>query len=197
MSRGVLTAKQTLFVEEYLVDLNATQAAARAGYSVQTINKQGPRLLKSPSVRAAIDAALKERSRRNGVKADDVLMEIVRIALHRITVGLGRAYHRDINMHSKQKALDQLARHLGPYGDQVQRLCVDYLMASLGAAKKPADSAPQPVAAEPAPHNAVVSEGDGCDRKCADIFPQMPVFAVDDYDPLSDNSIECYESLAI
>ena len=51
-----LTAKQELFVAEYLVDLNATQAAIRAGYSEKTANEQSARLLAKVSVQAAVAA---------------------------------------------------------------------------------------------------------------------------------------------
>ena len=46
-----MTTKQQRFVEEYLIDLNATQAAIRAGYSAKTANEQGARLLANVSVR--------------------------------------------------------------------------------------------------------------------------------------------------
>ena len=75
-----LSAKQERFIEEYLVDLNATQAATRAGYSVRTANEQGSRLLSNVSVRARIDAALAERSRRTGINQDRVLRELARLA---------------------------------------------------------------------------------------------------------------------
>ena len=52
-----LTDKQRRFVDEYLVDLNATQAAIRAGYSAKTANEQGAQLLAKLSVREAVDAA--------------------------------------------------------------------------------------------------------------------------------------------
>ncbi len=48
------TAKQKRFVEEYLIDLNATQAAIRAGYSIKTANEQGSQLLANLSVRAGV-----------------------------------------------------------------------------------------------------------------------------------------------
>lgn len=75
-----LTAKQELFVEEYLIDLNATQAAIRAGYAPKAANEQGARLLANVSVRARIDEALAERSKRTGVNADRVVMELARLA---------------------------------------------------------------------------------------------------------------------
>lgn len=76
----MLTAKQEAFKNEYLIDLNATQAAIRAGYSTKTAAEQGARLLTNVKVRAHIDAALAERSRRTGVTADRVVRELARIA---------------------------------------------------------------------------------------------------------------------
>ena len=52
-----LTAKQRAFVQEYLVDLNATQAALRAGFSVKTAHVQSAQLMAKPGVKAAVDAA--------------------------------------------------------------------------------------------------------------------------------------------
>jgi len=68
-----LTPKQQLFVEEYLVDLNATQAAIRAGYSEKTANEQGARLLANVSVQAAIKIAMDKRSERTEITQDMVL----------------------------------------------------------------------------------------------------------------------------
>jgi len=75
-----LTPKQQLFVEEYLIDLNATQAAIRAGYSPQTANEQGPRLLVNVSISTAIAKAMAVRSRRTGVSQERVLVELAKIA---------------------------------------------------------------------------------------------------------------------
>ncbi len=52
-----LTPKQACFVEEYLIDLNATQAATRAGYSAKTANEQGAQLLAKLSIREAVAEA--------------------------------------------------------------------------------------------------------------------------------------------
>ncbi len=71
-----LTRKQQVFVEEYLVDLNATQAAIRAGYSARTAEQQGPRLLGNVGVAAAIQAAMEARSERTGITQDYVLTTI-------------------------------------------------------------------------------------------------------------------------
>ncbi len=68
-----MTPKQQKFVQEYLIDLNATQAAIRAGYSERTANEQGSRLLTNVSVRSAIEQAQEERSKRTKINADWVL----------------------------------------------------------------------------------------------------------------------------
>ncbi|GJE77230.1 terminase small subunit [Methylorubrum suomiense] len=67
------TDKQARFVEEYLVDVNATQAAIRAGYSKATAYSVGQENLKKPEVAAAIAEAQKARSERTKITADDVL----------------------------------------------------------------------------------------------------------------------------
>jgi phage terminase small subunit len=76
-----LTAKQRGFVEEYLVDLNATRAAIRAGYSRRTAHSAGPRLLENVGVAEAIRVGMDARARRVLVEADRVLRELGRIAL--------------------------------------------------------------------------------------------------------------------
>lgn len=68
-----LTDKQRRFVDEYLVDLNATQAAIRAGYSEKTANEQGNRLLAKVSIATAIQDAMKARGKRTQITADKVL----------------------------------------------------------------------------------------------------------------------------
>ena len=75
-----LTEKQWRFVDEYLIDLNATQAAIRAGYSVKTADKQGYQLLEKTRVAEAISEKMAERSRRTGVNQDRVVMELAKIA---------------------------------------------------------------------------------------------------------------------
>lgn len=74
-----LTPKQARFVEEYLVDLNATQAAIRAGYSARTAHSQGQRLLKHVEVAASVAAGQQDRSGRTEITADRVLQELAKI----------------------------------------------------------------------------------------------------------------------
>ena len=76
----MLTGKQARFVEEYLIDLNATQAAIRAGYSKRTAEWQGPQLLGKTHVATAIGAAKKARSERTEITQDKVLAEYAKLA---------------------------------------------------------------------------------------------------------------------
>lgn len=76
-----LTAKQKRFIEEYLVDLNATQAAIRAGYSPHTAKEIGSENLSKPHIRARVEKELAERSKRTGINQDRVIRELARIAL--------------------------------------------------------------------------------------------------------------------
>lgn len=75
-----LNAKRQQFVDEYLVDLNATQAAIRAGYSVKTANEQGARLLANVSVQEAVAKAMAERSKRTGISQDRIVLELAKLA---------------------------------------------------------------------------------------------------------------------
>ena len=74
-----LTDKQELFCREYLVDLNATQAAIRAGYSENTASEQGARLLVNVKVQNYIQELKQQRNERNKVNADYVLKRLVEI----------------------------------------------------------------------------------------------------------------------
>lgn len=76
----MLTPKQKRFVEEYLVDLNATQAATRAGYSGKTARQMGAENLSKPDIQAALRDAMEARSRRTEVTADAVISELAAIA---------------------------------------------------------------------------------------------------------------------
>jgi phage terminase small subunit len=68
-----LTDRQERFCREYLVDLNATQAAKRAGYSSHTANEQAARLLAKASVKVRVTELQNEAAKRNDVTVDDVL----------------------------------------------------------------------------------------------------------------------------
>jgi phage terminase small subunit len=103
-----LTPKQARFVEEYLVDLNATQAAIRAGYSAATAYSIGHECLKKPEIAAALRDARRERARRLELTADDVLLELWLIA---VTADRTR---------TRLAALSWIGKHLGMFTDNVR-----------------------------------------------------------------------------
>ncbi|PHM39282.1 terminase [Xenorhabdus mauleonii] len=80
MTRAIkMTTKQKMFCREYLVDLNATQAAIRAGYSPRRASELGYQLMQKPYVVALIDELKAERNRQLGIDANYVLMRLVEI----------------------------------------------------------------------------------------------------------------------
>ena len=104
-----LTPKQQRFVEEYLIDLNATQAAIRAGYSVKTAEQQGNRLLGNAKVAAYIALAQANRSERTEITQDYVLGIIKEaIILSRSTDNVMGFY----------KGAELLGKHLGMFTDK-------------------------------------------------------------------------------
>lgn len=74
-----MNLRQKQFVEEYVIDLNAKQAAIRAGYSERTAESQGSRLLSNVKVSAAIQKAVEERSERTQIDADYVLRQAAKL----------------------------------------------------------------------------------------------------------------------
>ena len=82
-----LTAKQLVFVREYQIDLNGTQAAIRAGYSPKTANEQAAQLLAKLSVREAIDAAQTARAERLNIDADWVVRNFRNLYLEALAAG--------------------------------------------------------------------------------------------------------------
>ena len=80
-----LTAKQQLFCDEYLIDLNATQAAIRAGYSEKTAMEQASRLLRNVKVQKYIDKRRFDRMQRTEFDQDKVIKELAMIAFSNAT----------------------------------------------------------------------------------------------------------------
>lgn len=74
-----LTPKQERFVQEYLVDLNATAAAVRAGYSKKTANRIASENLTKPDIQAAIQKAKQERQERTEITQDMVIRELAKL----------------------------------------------------------------------------------------------------------------------
>ena len=107
----MLTRKQALFVNEYLVDLNATQAAVRSGYSAHTAAKTGCRLLCKPEVAEEVRRAVESRAERLQLSSEDVLRSIVDIRGKAVTGG---------NLAQALKANELLGRHLKLFTDRVE-----------------------------------------------------------------------------
>lgn len=89
--------KQEAFVREYLIDLNATQAAIRAGYSAKTAGQIGDENLKKPEIKAAIQEAIKKREKRTRITQDYVLgglKEVAQRCMQRDPVLIGKGKDR-------------------------------------------------------------------------------------------------------
>jgi phage terminase small subunit len=108
----VLRDKQKKFVEEYLVDLNATQAAIRAGYSVRRAAEIGWQLLQKSPVQEAIQAEREKQSERTKITADWVLTRLREEA----TPGAEETGFSP----SRVKALELLGKHLALFTDKLQ-----------------------------------------------------------------------------
>ena len=141
-----MTKKQKRFVEEYLIDLNATQAAIRAGYSPATAKEIGCENLTKPNISEAIAKAMAERSRRTGVNQDRVLQELAKIAFAKITDAVDpktatvreyaseddlaciqsikikpNEFGTEIKMYDKRSALVDLGKHLGLFNSDKEQ----------------------------------------------------------------------------
>lgn len=142
-----MTDKQKRFVEEYLIDLNATQAAIRAGYSPDTAEQIGHQQLKKTSVANAIAIEQAKRSKRTGVSQDRVVRELAKIAfanlpdivntfdgsvipsadrddlacIQSIKVKQTESMtEREVKLADKTRALELLGKHLGMFKDRLE-----------------------------------------------------------------------------
>ena len=116
-----LTAKQAAFVREYLIDLNATQAAIRAGYSANTANEQGSRLLTYVSVRLLIQKAMDERAETVGLTAADVLRDINAVKADAMRETCDKDGNKVMANHTAAlKALELQGKHLKMFTDKVE-----------------------------------------------------------------------------
>lgn len=107
---GKITAKQAAFVREYLVDLNATKAAVRAGYSAKTANEQAARLLAKVSISQVIAKLQSERAEKTGRTALDVLTDIQNVTKDARSEG---------DFKTALKGLEMEGKHLGMFVDRV------------------------------------------------------------------------------
>lgn len=112
-----LTAKQKTFVQEYLIDLNATAAARRAGYSAKTADRIGPELLGKTCVSQAIQAAMQARQQRTEITQDYVIGKLAEIA----EKDASDCQDSDLKYSSKLKALELLGKHVGAFERQEER----------------------------------------------------------------------------
>ena len=103
-----LTAKQQRFAEEYLVDLNATRAAMRAGYSEKTAQKIGSENLSKPDIAVAIAEAQAARSKRTETTQDWVIKRLVAI------VELVKSQDPP-QLSAANRALELIGKHLGMF----------------------------------------------------------------------------------
>lgn len=121
-----LTPKQSRFVNEYLVDFNATQAAIRAGYSPRTAAAQASRLFTNVKVYKAIAQAVEERAKRTAIDQDwvlDRLQEVVDRCMQAIPVcdrqGQPSGEWR-FNAGGANRALEIIGKHLRMFADKVE-----------------------------------------------------------------------------
>ena len=151
MAQRKLNPKQQRFVEEYLIDLNATQAAIRAGYSPKTATAIASENLSKPSISAAIAWAMAERSKRTGITQDRILEELAKVAFIKLTdivddtgkikagatdedraciesikykrtdTDTGYSEEREVKASSKLKAIELLMRHTGMLDSRISK----------------------------------------------------------------------------
>lgn len=106
-----LTPKQQRFVEEYLIDLNATQAAIRAGYSEKTAYSVGHENLKKPEIQKAIEEAKNQISKRTELTVDMVVQGLLKEA---------QDYAEGSTQSARVSAWAHLGKHLGMFTEKVQ-----------------------------------------------------------------------------
>jgi phage terminase small subunit len=106
-----LTGKQEMFCKEYIIDLNATQAAIRAGYSEATARSIGQENLTKPDITQRIAELQKERIEKVEITAENVLKDIL---------STRDAAAFDNNHNARLKANELLGKHLALFTDKTQ-----------------------------------------------------------------------------
>lgn len=98
----MLTPKQAAFVREYMIDLNATQAAIRAGYKEKTAYQTGAENLRKPQIQQAIQELHKAAEEKCAVTVEWILSEIAKIA-----------QDEEVKTADRLRALELLGKRLG------------------------------------------------------------------------------------
>lgn len=122
-----LTAKQHAFIDEYLIDLNATQAAIRAGYSKKTAAVIGRENLTKPNIKTAIEKRLAEKESSLIAKQDEVLKYLTSVmrgetqeeVLRGVDVGVQEKTHIEVSARDRIKAAELLGKRYGTFTDNV------------------------------------------------------------------------------
>lgn len=140
-----LTPKQERFIDEYMIDLNATQAAIRAGYSERNAHKMGSELLGKTRISAEIQKRMDKRAKKTEISKERVLKELACIGMADYTdfvnIQNGRIIVKDtedipmalrpaitsirynsqgqveVRLADKNRALEMLCKHLGMFND--------------------------------------------------------------------------------
>lgn len=127
-----LTAKQQRFCDEYLIDLNATQAAIRAGYSKKTANRIGTENLSKPVIRQYIDARMAEKESKLIASQDEVLRYLTSVlrgesqSTEIVVEGTGdgcseaRTIQKEPSEKDRLKAAELLGKRYGLYTDKIE-----------------------------------------------------------------------------
>lgn len=124
-----MTAKQKRFCDEYLIDLNATQAAIRAGYSKKTAYSIGEENLKKPELKKYIDSRMAEKESELIADQDEVLQYLTSVmrkktkssVLARDETGAERVIEKPPDEKESLKAAELLGRRYGLYADRVEQ----------------------------------------------------------------------------
>lgn len=142
-----LTPQQELFVRQYVLDLNATKAALRAGYNKKNARQQGSYLMSKPDIQAAIKARIERRNEKVDIKTDDVLRLMRKFAFTDLSgvfeVRGGKCYITDtahlsedqmaciseikptaegiqVKLVNREKMIELLGRHMGMFLDKLE-----------------------------------------------------------------------------
>lgn len=108
---AALNERQKRFIAEYLIDLNATQAAVRAGYSQKTAYSMGQRLLKKVEIQDEIQKAMRQRQERTEINQDYVIEKLKEIA----EMSASDMAISDLKYANKIRVLELLGKHLGMF----------------------------------------------------------------------------------